>query len=94
VTYKDALEREELRDVIDLSLWAGQLLLQHGAEAERVEETVHRLGTALGCDWLDVLVSPNAIIATTSSGPEFRTKVRRVVGMRVDMTVVSGGQPS
>ncbi|MGQ9888491.1 MAG: threonine/serine exporter family protein [Aggregatilineales bacterium] len=89
MTYKKALEREELRDVIDLSLWAGQLLLQHGAEAERVEETVHRLGTALGCDWLDVLVSPNAIIATTSSGLEFRTKVRRVVGMRVDMTIVS-----
>lgn len=87
--HKEALEREELRDVIDLSLWAGQLLLQHGAEAERVEETVYRLGTALGCDWLDVLVSPNAIIATTSSGPEFRTKVRRVVGMRVDMTIVS-----
>jgi len=89
VTHKETLEREELRDVIDLSLWAGQLLLQNGAEAERVEETVHRLGTALGCDWLDVLVSPNAIIATTSSGPEFRTKVRRVVGMRVDLTVVS-----
>lgn len=89
MTHKEALEREELRDVIDLSLWAGQLLLQNGAEAERVEETVHRLGTALGCDWLDVLVSPNAIIVTTSSGPEFRTKVRRVTGMRVDMTVVS-----
>lgn len=86
---KEGLEREELRDVIDLALWAGQLLLQNGAEAERVEETVHRLGTALGCDWLDVLVSPNAIIVTTTSGPEFRTKVRRVVGMRVDMTVLS-----
>jgi uncharacterized membrane protein YjjP (DUF1212 family) len=86
---KSPLEREELRDIIDLSLWAGQLLLQHGAESERVEETVHRLGTALGCDWMDILVSPNAIIATTISGEEFRTKTRRVVGYKVDFTTVS-----
>ena len=32
VSKKPPLEREALRDVIDLSLWAGQMLLQHGAE--------------------------------------------------------------
>lgn len=73
------LPKAELRDIIDLSLWAGQLLLQHGADSARVEETVHHLGTGLGCDWLDVLVSPSAIVATTTSGVEFRTKTRRVV---------------
>jgi uncharacterized membrane protein YjjP (DUF1212 family) len=88
-TPKKHLAYEELRDIIDLSLWAGQLLLQHGAESERVEETVHRLGTALGCDWMDILVSPNAIIVTTISGDEFRTKTRRVVGYTVDLTMVS-----
>ena len=85
---KTPLDHETLRDVIDLTLWAGQMLLYNGAESQRVEETVHRLGTGLGCDWLDILVSPNAIIATTSSGIEFRTKVRRVVGMTVNLSVV------
>lgn len=85
---KPPLDRETLRDVIDLALWAGQMLLHNGAESQRVEETVHRLGTGLGCDWLDILVSPNAIIATTSSGIEFRTKVRRVVGMTVNLGVL------
>lgn len=85
---KPPLDRETLRDVIDLSLWAGQMLLHNGAESQRVEETVHRLGTGLGCDWLDILVSPNVIIATTSSGSEFRTKVRRVIGMTVNLGVV------
>ncbi len=83
------LPREELRDVIDLALWAGQLLLQHGAEAQRVEETVHRLGTALGCNWMDIVVSPNGLFVSTISGEEFRTKVRRVVHLGVDMTKVS-----
>jgi len=86
---KPPLNREELRDVIDLSLWAGQLLLHNGAESERVEETVHKLGTGLGCDWMDILVSPNAILVTTISGDEFRTKVRRVVGYAVDMDILA-----
>ncbi len=83
------LDRETLRDVIDLALWAGQLVMQHGAASRRVEQTVHRIGTSLGCDWMDVLVSPNAIIATTSSGDEFRTKVRRVIRRGVDMQRVT-----
>lgn len=84
------LPREELRDVIDLALWAGQLLLQWGAQSARVEETVHRLGTGLGCDWLDVFVSPSALVVTTTSGHEFRTKTRRVVRFGgVNMSVMA-----
>ncbi|MEO8606900.1 MAG: threonine/serine exporter family protein [Chloroflexota bacterium] len=88
-TQKPPLEREALRDVIDLSLWAGQLLLQHGAESARIEETVHRLGTGLGADWMDILVSPNAIVATTISGQEFRTKIRRIVAIGVNMQIIA-----
>jgi uncharacterized membrane protein YjjP (DUF1212 family) len=86
---KPVLDYETLRDVIDLSLWAGQLLLQFGAETQLVEETIHRLGTGLGCDWMDILVSPNAVVITTVSGLDFRTKVRRVVNMSVNMTVLT-----
>jgi uncharacterized membrane protein YjjP (DUF1212 family) len=86
---KPPLDRETLTDVVDLALWAGQLLMQNGAESERVEETVHRLGTGLGCDWGDVLVSYNAIIVTHISGGEFRTKIRRVTQGGVNMTVVA-----
>jgi uncharacterized membrane protein YjjP (DUF1212 family) len=85
---KSPLDREELRDVIDLALWAGQMLLQNGADAERVEETVQSIGTELGAEGVDALVSPNALIVTTSSGVEFRTKVRRITSMGVNMTAV------
>ncbi len=88
ISTKPPLEREELRDVIDLALWSGQLLLQHGAETERVEETVHRIGTGLGCEWMDILVSPNALVATTISGDEFRTKIRRVVPHSINMSAI------
>lgn len=87
-TEKAPLDYETLRDVIDLALWAGQLLLQSGAESQQIEETVHRLGTGLGCDWLDILVSPNALVITAISNGEFRTKVRRVVSIGVNLSVV------
>ncbi len=86
---KRPLAYHELRDIIDLSLWAGQMLLQYGATSQRVEESVHRIGTALGCDWLDILVSPNVITITASSGSEFRTKLRRVVSLGVDLGKVT-----
>jgi uncharacterized membrane protein YjjP (DUF1212 family) len=85
---KPPLDYETLRDVIDLALWAGQLLLQNGAESQQVEETVHQLGTGLGCDWLDIFVSPNALVITAISNGEFRTKVRRVINIGVNLQMV------
>jgi uncharacterized membrane protein YjjP (DUF1212 family) len=85
---KPALDRETLRDTIDLALWAGQLLMQHGAETQLVESSTHYIGTQLGCDWLDVFVSPNAITITANSGGEFRTKTRRIIPQAPNMTIV------
>jgi uncharacterized membrane protein YjjP (DUF1212 family) len=87
---KSSLEREVLADVVDLALTAGQLLMENGAESQRVEETVRLVGTGLGCDWGNVLVSHNAIIVTHASGDEFRTKIRRVGAMGVNMGLIEG----
>jgi uncharacterized membrane protein YjjP (DUF1212 family) len=54
-----------------------------------VEETLHRLGTALGCQGLDVFVSASTIGITTFSGDEFRTRIRRVGRTGVNFTIVS-----
>lgn len=85
---KQPLSYEELRDVIDLTLWTGHLLLQHGAVASRVEETVHHIGTGLGCDSVNVLIGPNGITITASSHDEFRTKSRRVVRLGLNYTII------
>lgn len=65
------------------------MLLQHGAESQRVEETTIRIGRALGSDVMDVFVAANALQITTMSGGEFRTRVARVAHHGVDMTIVS-----
>ena len=82
---KRPLSHEELTDIIDLCLWSGQMLLQFGANSFRVEESVHRFGTGLGCDWLDIIVRTESIAVTASSGGEFRTKTRRVTNLGVNM---------
>lgn len=84
-----SLSREELTEVVDLSLWAGELLLQHHSECHRIEETVKRIGMSLGSDRMDVFVSNIAIQITTASGDDFRTRIRRVVDRGVNMTVLS-----
>ncbi len=86
---KKKLNYRELRQVVELCLWAGQLLLQSGANSRRIEETIHRLGTGLGCDWLDILIGMNEISITASEGQEFRTKSRRVVRLGVNMGKLS-----
>ncbi|MDX1993150.1 MAG: threonine/serine exporter family protein [bacterium] len=88
VAPKPPLTHDVLTDVIDLALWAGQMLLANGADSARIEETVHHVGTGLGCDWMDILVSPNALVITASSGGEFRTKVRRVTRLGVNFAAV------
>ncbi len=87
---KPTIPRAEMRDIVDLALWCGQLQLQHGADTERAENTIHHLGTGLGCDWIDAFISPNAIVITTLSGGEFRTRTRRLVRFGgVDMNIVA-----
>src|SRR5208283_3908683 len=79
------LSREDLTEVIELTLTTGQFLLEHGATSMRVEETMDLVSASLGVRKMDVLVSPNVIIVTTDDGQEFRTKARRVNRMHVQM---------
>jgi uncharacterized membrane protein YjjP (DUF1212 family) len=85
---KPFLEREVLADIVDLALTAGQLLMQNGAESQRVEETIRLLGTGLGCDWGNVLVSYNAISLTYVSGAEFRSEIRRIGAIGANMSLI------
>ena len=75
----------ELRDVLATALRAGQLMLEAGAATARVEEVVHRLGTALGAQWMDIYVTPTGIIAMATSFGEHRTRVQRVTQLSVNL---------
>ena len=78
----------DLREILELALRAGQLLLENGAETWRVEETVNRLGVALGAEWMEIYPTPTGIISSTVAGGEHRTRIRRVTNLGVDLSRV------
>ena len=59
----------DLRDILDIVLLAGKLLLESGAETWRVEDAIHRLGCGLGADSMETL-PPTAIMVNGMKGGE------------------------
>lgn len=76
---------DQLREVLDLSLRAGQLMLENGANTARVEDAVEQLGHALGASRMDVFVTPTGIIASDTSGVEHRTRLLRIYHSGIDL---------
>lgn len=81
---KPPLGMDGLREVLATAIRAGQLMAESGAATFRVEEVMHRLGTALGADWMDIYVTPTGIIAMATSHGEHRTRVMRVSSLAVN----------
>jgi uncharacterized membrane protein YjjP (DUF1212 family) len=80
---------EALAEIVDLMLWTGQLLIEYGADSQRVERNVTRLGIALGCENIDMFISHGSLMITTSYEGGFRTKIRRVKRHGVNFTIIS-----
>lgn len=58
------------RDVCELSLYAGHILLENGAELFRVEDTIHRINRAYGIRSENSFVLSNGIFLTAGSERE------------------------
>lgn len=61
-------------------------MLESDANTLRVEQTIHHLGTALGAEWLEIYVTPGAIIATDVSYGEHRTRVQLATKHSIDLS--------
>ena len=57
-------QKAELSSCLSSALNAGELLLTHGAEVSRVEDTVQRIGRACGFERVDVFTITSYIAAT------------------------------
>ena len=78
----------DLRDILDIVLLAGKLLLESGAETWRVEDAIHRLGCGLGADSMETYTSPTAIMVNGMKGGESRASIIRVRNLGVDLSRV------
>ena len=85
---KPSIDRQVLSEIVELALWAGRLLMENGAETQRVEECVRSIGFGLGCDWGEVVITHGAILVTYVGGGDFRTKILSVRTGGVNMVVI------
>jgi uncharacterized membrane protein YjjP (DUF1212 family) len=79
-----------MEQVVDLVLSAGELLLSHGAEMYRVEETIEMMGQAAGFSRVEVFATPTGLFLSLHSpdGPVY-TRVRRIRRVRNNLSIIS-----
>ncbi|NLX77605.1 MAG: threonine/serine exporter family protein [Clostridiaceae bacterium] len=78
----------KLREVLDIALEAGEILLRNGAETYRVEESITRICSAYGHS-CEAIVLPTGIFLTVySSEYESETSVRRIKVRTLDLTKI------
>ncbi len=76
-------------EVVDLILAAGEMLLTSGAEVYRTEETMERMGKALGYS-VEAYVTPTGIFLTVGKDQEFLTRIRRIHYRTEDLGRIAG----
>lgn len=74
-----------LSDMVDLLVKTGGLLLQHGADAGRVEASLQRMEAGLGIERIDAVVMSKTILLTATRQDAHHTRVVRVPIVGVNM---------
>ncbi|WP_257456035.1 threonine/serine exporter family protein [Archangium lipolyticum] len=72
-----------------MALRAGQVMVESGANASRVEDAIVRFGLALGAERMDVYATPTGIVASALAQAQHRTRVVRVVKTGIDLNRVA-----
>ena len=56
----------EINEILEVASYAGKIMLESGAEAYRVEETMNRICMTLGVETANSYATPTVIIASVS----------------------------
>jgi len=80
--------RASAPEALEAILYAAQLLMQNGAESERVEHTLQSCGHFLGCEISSAVVTYDALIVTYQSEEGLRTISRSARPRAVNMSLI------
>lgn len=68
---------------------AGRMLLESGAESRQIEQTLKRLGVALGVDSVEISMAFSSIVLTTLYQGRCNTTTRRALYHGINMSIVA-----
>lgn len=75
----------EAKQVLDIALSAGQMLLSNGAEAYRVEETIERICRSYGLECECLSTAKGVFVSIVDNNDEKLTSLKKIKGRRVDL---------
>lgn len=75
----------EVNEILEVASYAGKIMLESGAEAYRVEETMNRICTSLGVESASSYATPTVIISSVSHNGIIRSLVERISNRSVDL---------
>ena len=77
------MQKTNLKEVMEISLLAGKIMLENGAETYRVEDTMNRIARAFGVEQCESFVTPTGIIFSIDDVEQ--TKLVRVFERTTDL---------
>ncbi|MCF0149107.1 MAG: threonine/serine exporter family protein [Clostridium sp.] len=75
----------EINEILEVANYAGKIMLQSGAEAYRVEETMNRICISLGVESASSFATPTVIISSVSHNGAIKSLVERISNRSVDL---------
>lgn len=74
-----------INEILNVATYAGKIMLESGAEAYRVEETINNISRAYGIEVPDSYATPTVIISSANHEDELRSVVVRIKKRSVDL---------
>jgi len=75
----------KINEILEVASYAGKIMLESGAEAYRVEETMNRICTSLGVESSSSYATPTVIISSVSHNGVIKSLVERISNRSVDL---------
>ena len=75
----------EINEILEVANYAGKIMLESGAEAYRVEETMNRICISLGVESASSYATPTVIISSVSHNKSIKSLVERISNRSVNM---------
>ncbi|MFI3168077.1 MAG: threonine/serine exporter family protein [Bacillota bacterium] len=76
------------KEILTIATDIGYMLLKHGAEVYRAEQSVIYICNSFGITDVDVFAIPSSLVTTISREGEFITKTKRILNPSVDLDKV------
>ena len=83
----DSMEQDTIRQVLEIAIYSGRVMLENGAETYRVEETINRICASQNIH-VESFVIPTGIFVSYNHEAKDYSYVRRIRNIHIDLAAI------